>query len=410
MIRNGAGISNLRQAKLPFIVWVVVMSTFIACIGGKGILGYQISAVGWVVPLAVSLLMLLQKSAGIKFPILIWLPWIFLVIIYVIAAKAPNALQRSVMLLCPFIVGMAVSRFTIKEEELQVFKQLYQYLAIALCIVVGLKSGLLITGVLPKVTGLAAEVMVATLLCSLFASRYGLGEKKALTWWWALAGVPFIALTRIGIVAAGLTLPLTFTPLNRFKRILILVLIGTIELGIFYMPRTQEKMFYSGRGTLAELKLDNPDFATSGRSYMWDMMKPQIENEPLLGHGANASEVFVSVLTGGLAHPHNDWLRLLFDYGYLGTFIFAFCLLWQFLHAVKRAKSTTGETRLLFYAGASSFLIFVLFMFTDNIILYAAFFGNLQFTILGLAYAAYGASPEGSDAKMAFKRRLRIRW
>jgi hypothetical protein len=27
-------------------------------------------------------------------------------------------------------------------------------------------------------------------------------------------------------------------------------------------------------------------------------------------------------------------------------------------------------------------------MFTDNIILYAAFFGNLQFTILGLVYAA----------------------
>jgi hypothetical protein len=27
-------------------------------------------------------------------------------------------------------------------------------------------------------------------------------------------------------------------------------------------------------------------------------------------------------------------------------------------------------------------------MFTDNIVLYAAFYGNLQFTIIGLAYAA----------------------
>ena len=170
------------------------------------------------------------------------------------------------------------------------------------------------------------------------------------------------------------------------------------------MPRTQEKMFYSGRGTLSELRLDNPDFATSGRSYMWDMMKPQIESEPLFGHGANASELFVSVLTGGLAHPHNDWLRLLFDYGYLGTLIFAFCLLWQFFHALKRAKNTSGETRLLFYAGASSFLTFILFMFTDNIILYAAFFGNLQFTILGLAYASL------EKEKSVQRPAIRIRW
>jgi O-antigen ligase len=396
-----------QRAKLPFIVWVVVISTLIACIGGKGILGYQISAVGWVVPLVVSLLMLAQKPAGIKFPILIWLPWIFLVIIYMIAAKAPNAFQRNVMLLCPLIVGMAVSRFTIKEVELQIFKKLYQYLAIALCMVVVLKSGLLITGTLPKVTGLAAEVMVATLLCGLFASRYGLGERRALTWWFALAAIPFIALTRMGIAAAGLTLPLTFAPLNRFKRILIIVLIGVIELGIFYMPRTQEKMFYSGRGELSELRLDNPNFATSGRSYMWDKMKPQIENEPIFGHGANASEVFVSVLTGGISHPHNDWLRLLFDYGYLGTFIFAFCLLWQFFHVLKRAKSTTGETHLLFYAGASSLLTFVFFMSTDNIILYAAFFGNLQFTILGLAYASFAQVKRDKSAE---RPSVRIRW
>ena len=234
---------KLQRAKLPFIVWVVVISTFVAFVGGKGILGYQISAVGWFVPLVVSLLMLVKNPGGIKFPVFIWLPWICLVIIYLVVAEVPNAFQRSVMLLCPLIVGMAVSRFAIKEEELQIFKKLYRYLAIALFIVVGLKSGLLITGALPKVTGLAAEVMVATLLCSLFASRYGSGEKKALTWWWALAAVPFIALTRMGIAAAGLTLPLTLTPLNRFKRILIIVMIVIIELEFSICHARKKKCF-----------------------------------------------------------------------------------------------------------------------------------------------------------------------
>jgi O-antigen ligase len=148
-------------------------------------------------------------------------------------------------------------------------------------------------------------------------------------------------------------------------------------------------MFYSGAGTLHDVRLSNPDFLTTGRSRLWDLMIEEIEKKPLLGHGPNASEEFVlSVTWGPLTHPHNDWLRLLYDYGFIGTCIFAFCLVTQVIHLLKKAKGVFGESRILLYAGASSFLPYVLLMFTDNIILYTAFFGNLQFTILGLTYSA----------------------
>ena len=147
-------------------------------------------------------------------------------------------------------------------------------------------------------------------------------------------------------------------------------------------------MFFSGHGTLTDLRYGNVNFRTTGRSTMWDKMIPEIQEMPLLGHGANASEPFVSRLTGGLTHPHNDWLRLLFDYGYIGTGVFGLCLLLQVLHAYRMAKRTVGKISILFFAAASSFISFFLFMFTDNIILYAAFFGNLHFTVLGIAYAA----------------------
>jgi hypothetical protein len=61
-------------------------------------------------------------------------------------------------------------------------------------------------------------------------------------------------------------------------------------------------------------------------------------------------------------------------------------------HAWKRGRSTSGETTILFYTGASSMMIFSLFMVSDNIIYYASFFGNFQFTILGLAYASYAGA------------------
>jgi len=398
-----------KNLQLPFIIWIVVLSTIVASVGGQ-FFNYRLTGIGWLVPLILSILILLYNPGGIKFPVLIWLPWIFLVIIYLIFAQAPNAFQRSIMILCPLVIGMTVSKLKIGENEIERFNKLCHYMAVVLYVVIIMKLGIIVTNILPA-SGMAAEVMTGTLLCSLFAVNYVSGQKKELAWWAAFAVVPFIVVTRTAIVAAGLTLPLTFAHMNIFKRTVLIALILLLAIPVFYSERVQHKMFYSGSGTFAEVHPDNPDFATSGRKALWEKMEAEIDNKPYFGHGANASESFVAKLTAGLTHPHNDWLRLLYDYGYLGAIVFAFCLIAQVLHILKRAKYAIVKTKILFYAGASSFVSFVLFMFSDNIILYAAFFGNLQFTILGLAYAAYASSSDDKRAITPKKRiRYRIKW
>jgi O-antigen ligase len=167
------------------------------------------------------------------------------------------------------------------------------------------------------------------------------------------------------------------------------MIIAVLSISLFYTERVQRKMFYSGAGTLQDIGMSNPNFFSTGRSRLWDLITEEIKIKPLLGHGPNASEEFVLSNTWGmLTHPHNDWLRLLYDYGFLGVSVFVFCLVAQVIQMLRMAKRFAGASRTLAYAGASSFLPFVIFMFTDNIILYAAFFGNLQFTIIGLIYAA----------------------
>lgn len=392
--------------RLPFIVWIVLISTLISSIGGQ-FLNYSIASIGWLIPLIVSISIILIKPGRIQFPIRIWLPWICLVLVYLVFAKAPHALHRGVIMLTPFIVGMAVSRSRIGEKELERFSKLFRYTAIGLYIVILFKTGIIITGMLPARTGLAAEAMTGTLLCSLFVSNYVFGKKKEIAWWVAFAAIPYIALTRTGMVAAGLSLPLTFAPMKIIKRIFFSLLIIMTAIPLFYTERVQQKMFYSGKGIIAEVHPDNPDFATHGRTLMWEAMETGIDEKPYFGHGANASEPFLSGLFWGVTHPHNDWLRLLFEYGYFGTVIFALSLFLQLLHILKRAKNSTGETKILFYAGASTILSFVLFMFSDNIILYAAFFGNLQFTIIGTAYAAY-AQIQQTEIRKPLK--YRIKW
>ena len=121
---------------------------------------------------------------------------------------------------------------------------------------------------------------------------------------------------------------------------------------------------------------------------MWKVLWYRVRQKPWLGHGTGSGRVFIKKLTGGLEFPHNDWLLTMHDQGILGTVVFALCLILAMFHALFKAKTASGEARLLFLAGASSFIPFALIMFTDNIMVYSSYYGNLQFTILGLAYAA----------------------
>ena len=153
-------------------------------------------------------------------------------------------------------------------------------------------------------------------------------------------------------------------------------------------PPCSKKMFYSKKGNISDVMEGN--VADSGRFAMWKVFESRIKRKPWLGRGTGAGEALAIEITGGLVYPHNDWLLTLYDMGILGTGVFALSILIAAFHAWRMAKSANGETRSLLFAGAFSFVILTLMMFTDNIMVYASFFGNLQFTFLGLGYAAAG--------------------
>ena len=382
---------KIRKLEVPFVVWMVIGSTFIANVIEFPILGRNISGWAWVVPLMVSIFIIIRKPSRITFPVLVWIPWMFIVVYYFVDSGFSYP-QRNMMLLSSIMVGMAVSAGRTTESQLKGFLVLIKLFAYLVLLTIVIRTGLLFTGILPIATGFASQSMTAALLCCIFAVGYSMNIEKSLFQWIIGAAIPFIALTRTAIVAAGLTIPLTFASLKIRKRLIFLIIIAVLGVTLFSTERVQRKMFYSGAGTLRDVRLSNPDFFTTGRTRLWYLMVEEIKAKPWFGHGANAQEEFIFGYLGFYGQPHNDWIRLLFDYGYLGTFIFALCIVLQSLHALRRAKMTTGGTRILFYAGASSFLPFILFMFTDNIILYVSFFGNLQFAILGLAYASLNTS------------------
>ena len=378
----------LRRSKLPLIVWIAFTTTFFACaFGGTSFLLYTVAGYAWILCIAFSVMIIPANVDKISFPMYLWLPWGIFVVLSGYMSEYNN-MQRSALLMCPLVVGVAASTAKINEEQLVNLGLLIRIFSGSLLLLGTFLTGLLLTGQLPSSTALAPQAITATLLATLFVSGYSYGRVQDLFWWSANAMLPVLALTRMAIFVTGLSFPFTLSPLKLQTRVILTVTVALLGLALFYSSRVQEKMFMKGEGTLKDIG-DEKNLATSGRRYMAEVLLLEIANKPWLGHGANASEELILKLSSGqLTHPHNDWLRFLYEYGIVGTALFLLSMILQVRHLLKKARHSEGETRTLFFATASSFLPFALIMFTDNIVLYAAFYGNLQFTIIGLAYAA----------------------
>lgn len=387
--------SIARSKSLPPILWIILGFTSLAFYGSGQVLGFNLSGLGWVIPLAFALLILARNFSAVTFPWFLWLPWILLLFIYLTLSPFETVdprvipVQRTAQMLAPLLVGMAVSTIRPSEGLLRRFVTVSRALAVILLGGVAWKLRFVWIEGWGDYSGMAAEMMTVVLLCALFANRYALhGEKKDLLFWFVLVCVPVINVTRTAIASTFLTLPFAFGPLSLKKRAAFLLLMAAIGMGVFYLPRVQQKMFFSGRGEISDIFSD--DFVTSGRSYMWDRMWVAAHEEPWVGHGTGAGETFTYDITGGIAYPHNDWLLTYYDYGLLGVVVLAFCLIATVLSVLRAARTCrSSEACLLLLAGGTVFIPFMLLMATDNVLVYSSFFGNLHFTFLGLGFSAW---------------------
>jgi O-antigen ligase len=238
-------------------------------------------------------------------------------------------------------------------------------------------------------TGLAPQAMTAMLGCTFFICRYYMfRDWRDLGMYAFMATMPVFAITRM-VIANTLLLPvLMLVPISFFKRLTFLGLSMMSGVLVFFLPQVQRKMFSSGGGELSDVSLENRDLATSGRSYIWDNLMGFANKKPWFGHGTGQGETFTYSITP-VGYPHNDWLLTYTDYGRFGVVVYLICNLWMLWDLWRHGhKARNATVKLFFFAGASSFIPYMTVMFTDNIMVYAPFFGILQYTIIGLAYGA----------------------
>ena len=76
-----------------------------------------------------------------------------------------------------------------------------------------------------------------------------------------------------------------------------------------------------------------------GRSSLWDLTWHSYLESPFVGKGAGSAEQVIGASLGEINHPHNDYLRILHDFGLIGLALFAASVVGLLVHSGRSLRA-----------------------------------------------------------------------
>ncbi|MBM4366346.1 MAG: O-antigen ligase family protein [Deltaproteobacteria bacterium] len=145
------------------------------------------------------------------------------------------------------------------------------------------------------------------------------------------------------------------------------------------------------------------------RLYFWDTITQRFWDHPWLGHGAGSSVMLGVELFGIEAAPHNGYLRVAYETGFVGVACFAWVLgtmMWQGFRLIRRQRA--GQLSLVSHVYVTMTLTYVLLNATDNILEYYEV-AIYQWAILSLVeYNNLRAARAGLIEQSGFEDKLAV--
>ena len=143
-------------------------------------------------------------------------------------------------------------------------------------------------------------------------------------------------------------------------------------LGASRVPALHERMF----GGDQAIAVGSTRINASGREQFWGVTEHSIASSPWVGHGAGSAEDVVTEAFKSVGHPHNDYLRLLNDYGAIGLTLWILGLLTvvsRLAHIIRGAINDDDRR-----SARSSLMVLLalsIVMITDNVVVYVFVMG-----------------------------------
>jgi O-antigen ligase len=109
---------------------------------------------------------------------------------------------------------------------------------------------------------------------------------------------------------------------------------------------------------------------TSGRSNLWELIIQDVQKNPWWGLGPGSASDVITAKYSFVAQPHNEYLRLWHDFGYVGAALFLIGVLVLAIGALRRVLRAPREHRAIHWAAFLGILSVSGAALTDNPFVY----------------------------------------
>lgn len=109
---------------------------------------------------------------------------------------------------------------------------------------------------------------------------------------------------------------------------------------------------------------------TSGRSAIWSLVIEDAQKNPWFGLGPGSASDVVTARFPFVAQPHNEYLRLWHDFGFIGVGLFVLAIVVLAVGALRRALTAPPEHRAIHWAALLALLCVSASALTDNPFIY----------------------------------------
>jgi O-antigen ligase len=162
---------------------------------------------------------------------------------------------------------------------------------------------------------------------------------------------------------------------------------------VFFYAPLHHRFFHGDTQQVGSFSIN-----VTGRDALWSANWGWFKEKPLIGFGAGASDRMTEALPGrGAGHPHNDYLRILVDYGLVGFVLWMTAYLALLRLTWKRWQAVRGTRVYAEQVHAAAFLVLIgigIAMIVDNPLIELARMGPLGILVgfsLGLPLVQRGS-------------------
>ncbi|MFV1966743.1 MAG: O-antigen ligase family protein [Pirellulaceae bacterium] len=351
-------------------------------VGGLLLSGFVLMAM-----LGIGVMVFLAESSilpdrRVVFSWLPWMPffaWMWTSLFWCNGLQREN-IQEAILISMPVLVGVVASATIHTVRQLQRLLTMFAW-SLPLLFVALLNNYRASGGELDDI-GFRMGSLTSALIAAVFLA--GTWRSRIRPWiGWSLcllmAAIPGARAATLAIVG----LPLIHPRLGHWTTRVALIA-GTIvsAVGIFQTERFQERFFHDGgSGNLSDLSIDTVN--TSGRGEAWPLILNKALERPVAGFGVGSSGFYVDEISDLGGHPHNDYLRVLFELGVVGLTLFLAVVAWQTVYLFRMLRNKEGVLQHALAAAIMGWLIFLVTSLTDNTLVYAAAYMNPLFALIG---------------------------